>query len=119
MLSFTPDRFVTFTIDFDRFDCENFHTGHGRWQYTTTIVVDGETILTDSTLRSGTTTANNPPPGLGEMLASFLTFLSAFAEAGAASENADLFPASIRETVDAIGADALTTWADDIYPRDR
>ena len=113
-LTFTPisGDALSFTVDFDRFDCEDFFRGTGRWQYTCTIEADGQTIDAGF-VRSGTTTQDNPE-GLGTMLASFLSFLSAFAEAGEDSENADLFSPQVKRFADLLDGGQIALWADEI-----
>jgi hypothetical protein len=113
-LTYTPQSgdILSFTIDFDRFDCEDFFGGHGRWQYTCTIRYDGVDIDAGP-IRSGTTTQDNPE-GLGSMLGSFLSFFSAYVEADEDSENRDLFPAACRPLADMLDSGQVFLWADEI-----
>lgn len=96
-----PD--VAFTIDFDRYVFD-------RWNYKWTITVDGKVLATGDDIKSGCTTPDRPAP-LGEMMASFLSFFSAFGEAvgyeqrnkGIRPENIDLFPECCKDLAYLIG----------------
>lgn len=113
-LTYTPTNGdgLAFTVDFDRFDCENLATGHGRWEYTCTIAFEGETIDAGS-IWSGTCTAADPER-LGEMLRSFLSFFAAFVEAREGSENVNLFPDACRPIAEFLDAGQVALWGDEI-----
>ena len=113
-LTFIPSSgdILSFTIDFDRFDCEEFYSGKGRWEYKCTIVYDGETIDAGP-IRSGTTTQDNPER-LGTMLASFLNFFSSYVESLPDGENTSLFPAACRPLAEMLDAGQISLWADEI-----
>lgn len=111
-LTYTPDPKLglRFMVDFDRFDCEDFYGGHGRWQYTCTIDFEGE-ILDAGVIRSGTTTRDNPE-GLGAMLGSFLTFFSAWIQSPGA--HVGLFPESCNPVRELLDSGQVALWADEV-----
>jgi hypothetical protein len=124
MLTFTPDDCVAFAIDYDRFDCENPAAGHGRWQYRYRITVADIPLAEATDLRSGSTTRDEPA-SLAEMLATLLGYFSAYSSAlayerttGNRSENLDLFPPACRSLAEALDADQLALWAEEIRGRD-
>ena len=124
MLTFTPDDCVSFAIDYDRFDCESPRDGHGRWQYRYRITVADVPVAEATDLRSATTTQDRPEP-LAHALGSLLTFFAAYVEAlayedrtGRPSENRDLFPPACRSLAEALDADQLALWAQEIRGRD-
>jgi hypothetical protein len=117
-LTYTPTNGggLAFTVDYDRFDCENLATGHGRWEYKCTIAFEGETIDAGP-LRSGTTTRNDPER-LGEMLRSFLSFFAAYVEAQSKpwspGENGRLFPAECQPLAELLDAGTVALWGDEV-----
>lgn len=114
LLSFTPDDGeVVFMITFDRFDCEDFFRGTGRWGYRWTVLLDSGETFSGTDLWSSTTTQDNPE-GLGSMLGSFLSFFAAFIEAGEDGDNADLFPKDLRPLADALDVGQVSQWADEV-----
>jgi hypothetical protein len=117
MLTYSPDGHLTITVDFDRFDCCNLLRGEGNWYYRYTIKDGDDTIAEGSDLRSGTVPRERPA-GLGEMLGTLLTFLGAYLDASEGAENADLFPAAVRDRLaPAVDGDQCATWADEIRPQ--
>jgi hypothetical protein len=113
-LTFTPtdDTPIAFVIDFDRFDCEDFARGFGRWQYKCSIVLDGQTF--DAGIVRSSTTSQFLPEGLASMLGSFLIFFSAFVAAELGGEDYDLFPVECRPIAEILNPDELTLWANDL-----
>lgn len=116
MLTYTPDNNLFFTVDFDRFDCHDLRSGTGRWSYKCTIVSDGETIDA-GTVNSAATDTQDNPTRLGEMLASFLVFFSAYVEAGGDGEQADLFPGSCKALAEMLDAGQVHQWADEVHAK--
>lgn len=110
-LTYTPqaDDILAFTVDFDRFDCEDFWGGHGRWQYKCTFTYDGET-LDAGVIWSGTTTRDNPER-LGEMLASLLVHFSAWIDRDCED---DAFPAECKPLAEMLDSGQVHLWADEV-----
>lgn len=89
VLSIT-DRGVTYTVWFDRWDA--FQSDRARWHYSITgpfpdVTGDDLTTVGD--------------PLYAPALETLLCFLSAFLESGPDGENANLFPAHLRDYLDA------------------
>ena len=110
MLTYTTDDGLSLSVDHDRFDCENYRTGHGRMSYRWTVDIGG-TVATGDDLRSGTTVPESAP-SLAEMLATLCSFLSAAAEGG---ESADMFGAEIADALAAVGSDRFALIGEDVW----
>jgi hypothetical protein len=104
----------SFNVDFSRYD-----EIERRWSYTWSITCDGDVLATETDLRSGCTT-HDQPDRLGETLATFLSFLSAWAEAHERTSDEspgdawDLFPDAALPVLDVFTADDLAMFADEV-----
>jgi hypothetical protein len=124
MLTFTPDDCVSFAIELDRTDDTNFVRSDGRWKYRYTISFAGIAVADAAAITSPSSTNDRPQP-LATMLATLLTYFAAYVEAlahedrtGRRSDNADLFPPACRSLAEALDADQLALWAEEIRGRD-
>lgn len=78
------------------FDRTNPYDNRSAYAYRITDLADGSAIVEGDDLNSGV----NSQPSLPTMMATLVSFLEAWIEAGEDGENADLFPAEARDALD-------------------
>ena len=108
-----PESGLSVSVEFDRWDLDR-----AQWHYV--ISAGGEVLAEGSDLRDG---AGSPCEA--RALATLLGFLSAYAESvsweartGRESENASLFPESLRAAAEIVGSDGFAMLAESVEIRE-